>query len=157
MRSRDCLLTYLFEQVKFHYELRVNPLGLEDSFTKKIRDFKMDTLPVGANASPLDGFYEILSAIYRFKHGDNQLDFLWDGSDHSIHYEHAWSTAFKEWIQNFCRHDLFIQAVLDLTVFLPENRTAQMTANRMNHFIAKHFDVKMLNRLSGLQLRSANA
>ena len=37
---------------------------------------------------------------------------------------------------------LFVQAVLDLSVFLPVNRHADLAEGRMNHFILKHFDVK---------------
>jgi hypothetical protein len=32
--------------------------------------------------------------------------------------------------------------VLDLTVFLPENRPSDLAENRMNHFMLQHFEVK---------------
>ncbi len=187
--ARTDLLTGLVNRVKSHYEFKINPLGLEDSFTAKIRnyhfcrdgelsvsttnnnyDFPGDgqlsvssknrnhdlsgdgQLPVSTR---LDGFYENLAAIYRFKFGDNQLEFLWDGTDHSLHYQKTWKETFVQWTENFCRHDLFIQAVLDLTVFLPESGPTQMIENRMNHFIEKHFEVRILIKASGLQLKVA--
>lgn len=146
--SRPHLLVGLLEQVKARYEIKINPLGLEDSFTIKIRNYNLNILETDncapqQNATLLDGFYEKLAAIYRFKFGDNQLQFLWDGNDHLIHYQKTWSGTFVEWTNGFCNHDLFIQAVLDLTVFLPEASATQMIENRMNHFILKHFEVKI--------------
>lgn len=113
-----------------------------------------DSMVMGATM--LDGFYEKLAAIYRFKFGDNQLGFLWDGSDHLEHYQKQWTETFTHWTENFCQQDLFVQAVLDLTVFLPENKAAQMIENRMNHFILKHFDLKILNKATGLRLQAAH-
>jgi hypothetical protein len=124
LHCEKSLLQELIALVKSRYESTINPLGLVDSFTAKIRN------------------YQSVGGIYRFKHGDNQLQFLWDGNDHHEHYRNEWSKAFMDWTTNFCRHDLFIQAILDLSVFLPENKSAQMIENRMQHFIEKHFEVK---------------
>jgi hypothetical protein len=136
-RKENDLLFTLVEQVITAYETKVNPLGLVDSFSRKIRNYKPQKL------NSLHHFYERLSAIYRFKFGENQLEFLWDGSDHVEHYQKLWSSAFNEWVEKFCREDLFIQAVLDLTVFLPDEDEIQMIENRMNHFVLKYFGAKI--------------
>ena len=57
-------------------------------------------------------------------------------------YQLEWTAAFEQWVDEFCKYPLFLQAVLDLTVFLPDNRHAQLAESRMNHFILKHFEVK---------------
>jgi hypothetical protein len=67
---------------------------------------------------------------------------LWDGTDHQEKYKSDWKQFFNNQILLFCRQELFIQAVLDLTVFLPENRPAELAENRMNHFMLQHFEVK---------------
>ena len=143
--ARVPLLSNLVDRVKTCYELQINPLGLEDSFTSKIRHYQFCHTPDQSSGTTtlLDGFYENLAAIYRYKFGDNQLGFLWDGSDHIHYYQKTWKEAFIQWTDHFCQHGLFIQAVLDLTVFLPENPTAQLVENRMNHFILKYFEVKI--------------
>jgi len=133
---QDTLLTQLLEKVKHHYQLIHNPLGLNDSFSRQINDFQPQSL------EPLHTFYQNLAAVYRYKHGDNQLEFVWDGRGHQEKYQLEWTSVFEEWTNDFCRHELFLQAVLDLTVFLPDNRQAQLTESRMNHFIHKHFEVK---------------
>jgi len=133
---QDALLARLLEKVKGHYQVIHNPLGLEDSFSQQINTFET------RNFKPLHGFYQNLAAVYRYRFGNNQLEFAWDGRDHQDIYKAQWTAVFESWTNEFCKHELFLQAVLDLTVFLPENRQAHLAESRMNHFILKHFDVK---------------
>ncbi len=148
-RLQDALLTQLLEKVKHHYQLIHNPLGLNDSFSRQISAFKPQSL------EPLFNFYQNLAAVYRYKYGDNQLEFVWDGRDHQEKYQLEWTAAFNEWTDGFCKHELFLQAVLDLTVFLPEKRHAQLAESRMNHFILKHFEVKFHKSRGIVQMKVA--
>jgi hypothetical protein len=136
IQHREELLKGLVEKAKTAYEQKINPLGLLDSFAKKIRRSQPKDI------SQLFDLYDKLAAIYRFKFGDNQLQFLWDGNDHTNYYSQTWMNHFNKWTSQFCQHDLFIQAVLDLTVFLPETSVPQMLESRMSHFIAKHLEVR---------------
>jgi hypothetical protein len=133
---QDELLSLLIENVKIEHQKIHNPLGLDDSFSSRIRNFKPLTL------KPLHAFYQNLAGVYRFKYGNNQLEFAWDGLDHLDKYKLEWRNTFTEWTNDFCRHELFLQAVLDLSVFLPNNRLAHLAEGRMNHFILKNFEVK---------------
>jgi len=134
---QEKLLSQLIEKVKTAFDQRHNPLGLEDAFCLKVKNYKTN------NLKPLSNFYQNVCAVYRFKHSDNQLEFVWDGREHLEKYRHEWSTIFNLWIDEFCKQELFVQAVLDLTVFLPENRHADLAENRMNNFMLRQFDVKM--------------
>lgn len=136
LKCRETLLMALIEQSKSAYEQKINPLGLVDSFTAKIRNTEPKNLPL------LFNLYDQLAAIYRFKFGDNQLEFLWDGTDHLNYYKQSWTSRFQEWTQAFCQHELFIQTILDLTVFLSAEDLPQLWESRLNHFIAKHLEVK---------------
>jgi hypothetical protein len=133
---QDTLLAALIEKVKIIHQQVHNPLGLDDAFSNQIKQYQPRSL------KPLHGFYQNLAAVYRYKYGDNQLQFLWDGSDHLQVYKTEWSHTFEQWTDGFCKHELFVQAVLDLSVFLPANRHAELAESRMNHFILKNFDVK---------------
>lgn len=133
---QDDLLSALLEKVKTAHQQIHNPLGLQDSFSLQLKNYTPKSW------KPLHAFYQNLAAVYRFKFGDNQLQFLWDGSDHLQVYKTEWTHAFNQWTDTFCRNELFIQAILDLTVFLPANRHAHLAEGRMNHFILKHFEVK---------------
>ena len=136
LQLREPLLLALVQKTKATYESSINPLGLVDSFTAKIRN----TQP--KNLSLLFSLYDNLAAVYRFKFGNNQLEFLWDGDDHQSHYQQQWTACFESWAANFCQHELFIQTILDVTVFLSENDIPQMWESRLNHFIARHLEVK---------------
>jgi len=140
---QDTLLTLLIDQVKSEFEQRTNPLGLLDEFSLKIRTYNCQ------NLKPLYNFYQNMAAVYRFKYSDNQLEFVWDGSDHQEKYKAEWASTFNDWISEFCNQELFIQAVLDLTVFLPDNRHADLVENRMNNFMLRQFGVK-LHKTKGL-------
>ena len=144
-RLEKDLLVSLTRRVILAYDSKINPLGLVDSFTNKIRNYKPQ------NLKSLHNFYERISAIYRYKFGVNQLEFLWDGSEHVEHYQKLWKKTFLDWIEKFCQQDLFIQAVLDLTVFHPDDDEAQMIENRMNHFVLKSFDAK-IDKVRGLMV-----
>jgi len=133
---QDALLTELIDQVKYAFQQRLNPLGIMDAFSAKIKNYRCQ------NLKPLYNFYQNMAGVYRFKYSDNQLEFAWDGRDHSEKYREEWIEAFKQWTTEFCKQELFVQAVLDLTVFLPTNRHADLAENRMNNFMLKQFGVK---------------
>ena len=133
---QDDLLLALVERTKNHYEFEQNPLQLMDSFSHKIKTYKPK------NLKPLQPFYQTLAGIYRFKYGNNQLEFLWDGKSHQEEYQHQWRKAFEEWTEEFRLREQFIQAVLDLTVFLPDNRHAHLAENRMNYVLLQYFSQK---------------
>ncbi len=146
---QDDLLKVLLEKVKGHYQAIHNPLGLDDNFSRQIKNFEI------RNFKPLHSFYQNLAAVYRYKYGDNQLAFAWDGRDHQEIYQSDWTTTFEAWTNDFCKYELFLQAVLDLTVFLPDNRHAQLAENRMNHFILKHFEVRFHKNRGIVQMKVA--
>ncbi len=114
-----------------------------DGFSLKIKNYESQ------NLKPLYSFYQNIAAIYRFKYSDNQLEFVWDGRDHQEKYKTEGSATFAEWVSDFCKQELFVQAVLDLTVFLPENRHADLAENRMNNFMLRQFGVK-IHKTKGL-------
>jgi hypothetical protein len=146
---RDKLLLAMVEEVKQAYDKLNNPLGLEDKFTRKIRNY------VPSNLKPLSNFYMTFAAVYRFKFSDNQLEFVWDGRDHLDKYHEEWPRVFMKWIQEFCKQELFVQAVLDLTVFLPKNQQTDLAESRMNNFMLRQFGVKFHKTKGFVQMRVA--
>jgi hypothetical protein len=130
---RDGLLSVLISTVKEEYELRYNPLGISDEFIEKIRSYN-------GSSTSLENFYDTLAGVYRYKFGDNQLEFMWDGTDQSERYREEWSAFFSDQVKNFCKSELFIRAILDLTVF---NNYAPLSENRMNNFMLQTFEVKI--------------
>lgn len=146
---QDVLLTSLIEKIKCRYEQLYNPLGIPDSLTLQVRDY------APRNLKPLYTFYQNLAGVYRYRYGENQLTILWSGTDHSDQYKSEWTSMFNTWTDQFAKSELFIRAVLDLTVFLPVNRNAQLAENRMNHFILQNFEVKFHKQRGIVALRVA--
>jgi hypothetical protein len=132
----DKLLQFLLEKVKTAYQQKHNPLGLNDSFVSRIINYSADHL------SGLSKFYETLAAVYRYKWGDSQLEFLWDGADHQEKYKEDWTVFFNNCTTQFCQEELFLQAVLDVTVFQPTSRIGELAESRMNHFMLHFFEVR---------------
>ncbi len=132
------LLQYLVDFVKVEYLLRCNPLGIIDDTSKKIQDHR------ATEFAHLKEFYLNLAGVFRFKYyGNNQLEFLFDGRDDFRKYQEEWSLMYKSWVKDFCRHENFIRAVLELTVFYPEDYTPQMAGLRLSAFITRFFEVKI--------------
>lgn len=131
------LLADLVEKVKIQYELKYNPLQLRDSFSQKIKVYQF------TNPQPLFTFYKTLAGIYRYKFGNNQLELLWGGESHYEKYKQEWAQAFDQWTNEFCQRHQFVQAILDLTVFLPENRHAQLAESRMNYVMLQFLEIKI--------------
>ena len=149
LRLQDCLLTGLIEQAKTTYERMHNPLGLNDSLSQKIICYRPD------NLKPLYTFYQNLAGIYRYKFGENQLGFLWDGKDHLEKYEEDWTQTFKEWTARLCGQSQFVQSVLDLTVFLPDHHHAPLAENRMNAVMLGLFDVRIHKQKGIVAMKAA--
>jgi hypothetical protein len=138
LAMKESLLQYMVDFVKVEYLLKCNPLGLDDDTSRKVRQHEI------TNVVQLKEFYVVLSGVYRFLYyGDNQLTFIFDGRDDELKYEEEWSSTFRKWVKEFCRHENFITAVLELTVFYPEDYTPQMAGLRMSAFITKAFEVKL--------------
>lgn len=132
------LLQYLVDFVKVEYLMRSNPLGMMDDMAKKIHDHRH------SDFRHLHEFYLNLMGVFRYKfYGDNQLEFIFEGKDAFTLYQEEWSRQFKAWTRTFCKHENFLRAVLDLTVFYPLDSPVLMVDNRMNAFIAQYFEVKI--------------
>lgn len=137
LRAQDRLLTILIDEAISTYQRVHNPLGLNDAFSEKIANYYPQDL------TALHPFYQNLAGVYRFKFGENQLGFLWDGRDHDEKYGEDWSITFENWTTMLCRDMQFAQAVLDLTVFLPVDKPIPLAENRMNAVMLDLFEVRI--------------
>lgn len=138
MSLESSLLQYLVDFVKVEYLLRCNPLGMMDDMAVKIQEHH------STDFRHLHEFYVNLMGLFRYKfYGDNQLEFIFEGKDAYHQYREEWTRQFKQWTKAFCRHNNFLRAVLDLTVFYPSGSPVLMVDNRMNAFITGYFEVKI--------------
>jgi hypothetical protein len=136
LQLESALLAQLFEIIQKHYQWRYNPLGLSDLLTDRVMAYSPTSFET------LHPFYLNLAGVYRFKFGQNQLEFLWDGTDHTEQYRKDWTTFFAKMAEQFSAQELFLRAVLDLTVFSNDGPPPAMVESRMNHFLAQAFELK---------------
>jgi hypothetical protein len=135
---KQALLQHLVDYVKVEYLLRSNPLGLADETALKIQQHS------NTDFRHLNEFYLNLMGIFRFRnYSDNQLQFLFDGRGDFEKYQQEWSSQFKMWTKEFCKHPNFMRAILDLTVFYPTDSPVLMVDSRMHVFISNFFEVKI--------------
>ncbi len=100
-------------------------------------------------------FYHDLAAIYRFKAGDNQLEFLFDGSTHYEVFTKEWVECFQEWVMEFCKHRSFLKAVFEAAILYPEDRKALLAGNRFKVFLAQFFNLKVYKYRGILEVNAA--
>lgn len=115
-------------------------MGLEDSTTKKIREFKLK------DNSSLEGIYENIAAIYRYQYGDSQLEIIWDGKSHHEKFSEDWSNSYEEWITELCQNRSFVKGILHLTVFSEQKKNNFFVENSLKAIINEYFDLKVLTK-----------
>lgn len=147
--QEEKLIVYLINFVKAYYLASANPLGLEDDTTTAIKSHKT------IYTERLTEVYRHLAGIYRFKHGQNQLELLFDGQDHYQKYLNDWKAKYKEWLLEFCAKPNFVKAVLELTVFFPEGKKSLLAETRMKSFVQQHFDVKVYKYRGIIEMKIA--
>jgi len=132
------LLQYLVDFVKVEYLLRSNPLGMMDDMAIKIREHN------SKDYRHLHEFYLNVMGVFRYTfYNDNQLELLFEGKDAFQKYQEEWTRQFSQWTKAFCKHDNFLRAVLDLTVFYPADSPLLMVDGRMNAFVTQFFEVRI--------------
>ena len=147
--TRSSLLSHLLSSVKKGYIQKFNPLGLDDPISQKVKNSRRH------NLNCLYEFYDSLAAVYRFKYGENQLQFLFDGRTHVEKYSEDWTEAFRTWVEEFCLHENFIKATLELTLILPSQKNSVVMANRMKTFLTGYFDIKIYKNRGIIQTQAA--
>ena len=87
------LIDRMIFELKRSYTFLYNPLQLMDHTYAKI----LDTFEFPKDRVRL--IYRQLCGIYRYRHGDNQLELLFDGRTHFEKFQEDWSEAFVGYIQ----------------------------------------------------------
>lgn len=91
--SKENLLDEWLVQTLYSYNSLHNPMGLEDDFILILKQNIQKAKPL------ISENYDILAAIYRLRHGDNQLEFMWDGRTHMEQYDSEWKNKFSKWVK----------------------------------------------------------
>ncbi|MEQ9305891.1 MAG: hypothetical protein RJQ14_18400 [Marinoscillum sp.] len=91
--SKESLLNDWLQQILTSYSLQHNPMGLEDDFIIELKK------KISFGKELLEDNYDLLAAIYRHDHADNQLEIMWDGRSHMEAYDADWKEMYANWIE----------------------------------------------------------
>jgi len=145
LRTENELLTWLVDYVKEYYETFHNPLGLIDTTIETIRSSSFN------NIGLFNDFYTDLAGIYRFKHGEVQLEFLFDGNSHYTKYKSEWKVTFMKWVTQLLNQRVVMRAFLEITVFgVSREKQLELILNRLKTYVEQHFEIKIY-KYRGLQ------
>lgn len=134
---RKYLLRELVRMVKANFLSQSNPLGIIDDTVRAIQKSR------GFPYSAFDEYYCDLAALYRYWHGEVQLEFLFDGRSHYEKYREEWRDYFLEYAREFMKNRFFERAVLDIAVFHRDGHTARLAGNRLKYFLIQYFGLKV--------------
>lgn len=121
-----------------NFLIQENPLGIEDDF---IRDLRQKSI---SNVEFLYPTYSLLAAVYRFYHGKNQLEFIWDGRSQEEVYFSEWQDFYLNWIYKTGLKTSLNRIILKACV-LYSDQPAQFLAASLNRFVYQDFRIKKLN------------
>jgi hypothetical protein len=137
LKQEEFLIRLMVEDVISFYLTHCNPLGIEDDLIIRLKNYSFDTPEIFSE------FYRDLAGIYRFQKGKNQLELLFDGTDHFTKYSRDWGDCFCNWLKEFCLSQNFVKAVFMLTVFEPGEHQLVSGHNRLKYFLSNYFELKI--------------
>ncbi len=141
----------LIDLVKEGYFNLFNPLRLPDDTTRLIDHYQP------AHLAFFDELYDVISGIYRYHLGDNQLELLFDGRSHYDKYIEDWSEAFNNYVKQLCTKKNFVLAGLELSVFHSIDKRIELAQNRMKVSIYDHFGLKVYKHKGIQKFKSKTA
>ena len=118
------------------YSQAENPMGLQDDFTVELQ------ANISRGKFILDEAYDLLAAIYRFKYGDNQLTFIWDGRTHMEFYDETWKETVSEWTQDISRHPEIYRSIVKASL-KSDNENIDFLKGSMKRFILRKFEINL--------------
>lgn len=149
VRTESELLGWLIDYVKEYYETYHNPLGLVDKTIETIRSATFN------NSLLFQEFYNDLAGIYRYKHGETQLAFLFDGNSHYTKYKSEWKVTFMKWVTQLLANQVVMRAFLEITVFgVTNEKHLELILIRLKIYVEQHFQLKIY-KYRGIQEVSA--
>jgi hypothetical protein len=145
--AKDRLLSTWTSEAYQGYLKAENPLGLEDDFTLFLKS------KIQNAAFILEEAYDLMAAIYRLRHGDNQLSFMWDGRTHMEYYEEEWTHWFRQRTTVLCEQKDVYRVILKAALADHKTNTLFLKAT-LRRALLRYFQLK-LTRTAKLMSRSA--
>lgn len=140
------MLDLMVFELKRSYTLLYNPLMLMDETFEIILDshvFPRERLRM---------IYRQLCGVYRYKHGDNQLELLFDGRTHIEKFKEDWYNQLSLWLRAMGQYEPFVKNMLRLTLLYDTDSRAEWSENQCKAFINHFFELRIVKRKGELRL-----
>lgn len=134
-------------ELKRSYTFLYNPLCLMDQTYAHI----LDCFDFPRERARL--IYRQLCGIYRYKHGENQLELLFDGRTHFEKFQEDWSDALVGYVQELGIHEQYVKTMLRMTLLFDTETRAEWAENHCKAFINQYFELKVVKRQGELRLK----
>jgi hypothetical protein len=141
------LIDRMVFELKRSYTSLYNPLQLMDTTYAQI----LDTFDFPRERARL--IYRQLCGIYRYKHGDNQLEMLFDGRTHLEKFQEDWSAVFVTYVCELGIYEQYVKTMLRMTLLFDTESRAEWAENHCKAFINQHFELKVVKRQGELRLK----
>ncbi len=113
-------------------------MGLEDDFILELKQ------KISQAKGLLEDNYDIIAAIYRHDHADNQLEIMWEGRSHMEAYDSDWKEMYSNWIQK-------LSLIKDIQ---PPIIKYAVSESGINHTFLKHSIRRAILSQFNLRMRS---
>ncbi len=135
---KEQLVYWTVNYAKEFYQLQYNPLGIIDNTISQIQQAEFTKFYL------LETFYAKLASVYRYKHGETQLEFLFDGASHYEKYKTDWLDNYQQWVRELFSERLTLRAILEITVFNQHSdHQLQLINLRLQSYIEHYFAVRL--------------
>lgn len=144
----DVHLELMIQELRESYTQLFNPLLLMDSTYALIME------PVDFPKQHVRLIYRQLCGIYRYRHGDNQLELLFDGKSHFEKFQEDWNQTFLNYTRDLGRFEPYVKSMLRMTIFYDTESRATWAENTCKAFINQFFGLKVIKRQGELLLKA---
>jgi hypothetical protein len=97
--------------------------------------------------------YRQLCGIYRYRHGDNQLELLFDGRTHFEKFQEDWTSSLLGYVRQLGQHEPYVKTLLRMTLLYDTESRAEWAENNCKAFINQFFELKVIKRQGELLLK----
>jgi hypothetical protein len=143
----EVLLDRMVAELKASYTQVYNPLQLMDKTYRSI--LEREAFP----RERVQVIYRQLCGVYRYRHGENQLELLFDGRTHVEKFQEDWSEALLGYVQQLGQHEPYVKTMLRMTLLFDTDSRAEWAENHCKAFINQFFDLKVIKRQGELRLK----
>lgn len=143
----EALLDRMVAELKSSYTQVYNPLQLMDETYRSI--LEREAFP----RKRVQVIYRQLCGVYRYRHGENQLELLFDGRTHMEKFQEDWSEALVGYVQQLGQHEPYVKTMLRMTLLFDTDSRAEWAENHCKAFINQFFDLKVIKRQGELRLK----